>query len=75
MFSGQTGLAIFLVVAGWFDANFSDRRVEHHATMTDGDRVLVWYTQYGNHIGNGFPRMADLAVTGAQIAWTPVLVA
>lgn len=26
----------------------------------------------GIHIGNGFPRMADLAVTGVQIAWTQV---
>jgi len=23
-------------------ANFADRRIEHHATMTDGDSVLIW---------------------------------
>ena len=40
--------------------------------MTDGDRVLVWYTQYGTHVGNGFPRMAGLPVTGAEVAWTQI---
>jgi predicted ester cyclase len=40
--------------------------------MTDGDRVLVWYTQYGTHIGNGYPRMAGLPVTGAEVGWTEV---
>jgi predicted ester cyclase len=40
--------------------------------MTDGDRVLVWYTQYGTHIGNGFPRTAGLPVTGAEVGWTQV---
>ena len=70
--SGQTGPHIFDVVTGWLDSSFSGRRVEHHATMTDGDRVLVWYTQYGTHIGNGFPRMAGLPVTGAEVGWTQV---
>ena len=70
--SGQTGLHIFDVVSGWLDSSFSGRRVEHHATMTDGDRVLVWYNQYGTHIGNGFPRMAGLPVTGAGVGWTQV---
>ena len=40
--------------------------------MTDSDRVLVWYTQYGTHIGNGRPRMAGLPVTGAEVGWTQV---
>lgn len=38
--------------------------------MTGGDRVLVWYTQYGIHIWNGFPRMAGRLVTGADVGWT-----
>jgi hypothetical protein len=68
--SGQTGLHIFDVVTGWLDSSFSGRRVEHRATMTDGDRVLVWYAQYGTHIGNGFPRMAGLcAALRTAPAW------
>lgn len=67
--SGQRGLAIFDVVGAWLDASFADRSVEHHATMFDSDRVMVWYTAHGRHVGNGFPRMAGLRVTGARIAW------
>ena len=70
--SGQTGLHIFDVVAGWIEASFVNRRVEHHATMTEGDRVMVWYTQHGTHVGNGFPRMAGLPIKGAQVALTQV---
>ena len=40
--SGQSGLAIFDVVAGWLEQSFTERRVEHHATMSDDDRVMVW---------------------------------
>src|SRR3954452_16731660 len=60
---------IFDVVGRWLDESFADRRIDHHATMVDGDRVMVWYTQYGRHIGNGFPRMRGHAVTGAQVSW------
>ena len=67
--SGQRGLVIFDVVGRWFDESFADRRIDHHATMFDGDRVMVWYTQYGRHIGNGFPRMRGHAVSGAEVAW------
>lgn len=62
--SGQRGLTIFDVVAAWLDESFADRRVEHHAAMFDGDRVMVWYTAHGRHVGNGFPRMADLLGQG-----------
>jgi lactoylglutathione lyase len=67
--SGRSGLGIFEVVESWLDASFEDRRVEHHATMFEGDRVMVWYTAYGRHIGNAFPRMADCQISGADIAW------
>src|SRR3954454_8107050 len=67
--SGQRGLMIFDVVGRWLDESFADRRIDHHATMVDGDRVMVWYTRYGRHIGNGFPRMRGHAVTGAQVSW------
>ena len=65
--SGQSGLAIFDVVAGWLEQSFTERRVQHHATMSDDDRVMVWFTQHGRHIGNGFPRLRECAV-GAQVA-------
>ncbi len=66
------GVNVFDVVGGWFDSSFSDRRVEHHATMTADDRVLVWFTMYGVHIGNGFPRLVDLDVVGADVLWPQV---
>lgn len=67
--SGQRGLQIFDIVERWLNESFADRTVEHHATMFDIDRVMVWYTAYGRHVGNGFPRMAGLPVTNAVVAW------
>jgi hypothetical protein len=67
--SGRRGLEIFDIVANWLDASFADRRIEHHATAMEGERVLVWYTQHGRHVGNGFPRLAGLRVAGAEVAW------
>lgn len=67
--SGQRGLVIFDVIGRALDESFADRRIDHHATMFDDDRVMIWYTLYGRHIGNGFPRMRDCAVRGAEVAW------
>lgn len=67
--SGQHGLRIFDVVGRWLEESFADRRVEHHATMSDADRVMVWYTAHGRHIGNAFPRLAGCVVTDAQVSW------
>ena len=66
------GVDVFDLVGGWFEASFSDRRIEHHATMNDDDRVLVWFTMYGTHIGNAFPRMLGLEVVGADVVWPQV---
>lgn len=66
------GVSVFDVVGGWFEASFSDRRVEHHATMTDDERVLVWFTMHGVHIGNAFPRMVNLDVAGEDVVWPQV---
>jgi hypothetical protein len=66
------GVSVFDVVGGWFEESFSDRRVEHHATMTDDDRVLVWFTMHGVHIGNAFPRMVNLDVSGEDVVWPQV---
>lgn len=68
--SGRQGLTIFDVVAAWLEESFADRRVERHATMFDSDRVMVWNTVHGRHVGNGLPRMSGLPVTGADIAWS-----
>jgi hypothetical protein len=67
--SGRSGLGIFDVVASWLDTSLADRRVEHHATMFDDERVMVWFTVHGRHVGNGFPRMAGCEVSGAEVAW------
>jgi predicted ester cyclase len=30
--------------------------------------VVIWYTAYGRHIGNGFPRLKGLPINGNRIA-------
>ena len=42
--------------------------------MTDGDRLIIWFTFQGVHVGNGFPRMVDLKVDGAPVVWPEVRV-
>jgi predicted ester cyclase len=66
------GVNVFDIVSGWFAASFSDRSIEHHTTMTDGERLIIWFTFHGVHVGNGFPRMVDLKVDGAAVAWPQV---
>ena len=66
------GVEVFDVVGAWFEQSFSNRRVEHHASLADGDRLVVWFTMHGVHVGNGFPRMVDLAVSGADVVWPQV---
>ena len=68
----EMGVEVFDLVAGWFEASFSDRRIDHHGTLTDGDRVMVWFTMRATHIGNAFPRMAGLDVAGAEAVWPQV---
>lgn len=70
--SGQRGLQIFETVAGWLDESFRDRRAELHAAMGDGDRVMIWFTMHGTHIGNGFPRLAGGPVSNKPITWPQV---
>jgi len=66
------GTDVFDVVGRWFEESFSDRRVDHHLTMADGDRVVVWFTMNGVHVGNAFPRMVDLTVLGETVGWPQV---
>ena len=66
------GVNVFDIVGGWFAAGFSDRSIEHHTTMTDGERLIIWFTFHGVHVGNGLPRMVDLKVDGALVVWPQV---
>jgi predicted ester cyclase len=70
--SGQRGLEIFRTVARWLDETFTEGGVDVHAAMSDGDRVMLWLTLRGRHVGNGFPRLVDLPVTGKEIDWPQV---
>ena len=70
----QRGLEVFDVVTGWIDQSFSDRRGEVHAAMRDGDRIMVWCTLHGTHVGNGLPRLRleDVPVRGLAARWDQV---
>jgi predicted ester cyclase len=70
--SGQRGLGIFQVVRRWLVESFGERRVEIHDAMQDGDRIMVWFTMRGVHIGNGFPRLAGRSVAGKPVTWAQV---
>jgi len=52
--SGRSGLGIFDAVESWLDTSFANGRVEHHATMFEGDRGMIWYTARGRHVATGF---------------------
>ena len=66
------GLAIFDVVSGWFDESFADRSAELHLVTHTDDTVMVWFTVHGRHVGNGFPRLKGLPVSGNRVAWPQV---
>jgi predicted ester cyclase len=70
--SGSTGPAIWSVVAEWSRTSFADVHVEVHEIMTRGDRVMVWFTLNGRHIGDGFPRLRGIPVTGQRVSWPQV---
>ena len=70
--SGMTGLEIFDVVGGWFAESFADRHVEVHAVMQEGDRVMVWLTLTGRHVGNAFPRLKGRPIRGVDVTWPQV---
>jgi lactoylglutathione lyase len=70
--SGQRGVEIFRTVGRWLDETFTERGVDVHAAMSDGDRVMLWLILYGAHIGNSIPRLVDLPATGNKIEWPQV---
>lgn len=70
--SKTSGLAIFDIVRGWLDESFADRSADLHLVTHTDDTVMIWYTAHGRHIGNGFPRLKGLPVTGNQVSWPQV---
>jgi predicted ester cyclase len=70
--SGQQGLHIFTVMAGWFAESFAERSVELHLVTRSDDTMMAWYTVRGGHIGNGFPRLEGVPVKGNDISWPQV---
>jgi predicted ester cyclase len=70
--SGRRGLDIFTVVARWLDESFAERSVQLHLVAHTDDTVMTWYTVRGRHVGNGFPRLEGLPVTGNPITWPQV---
>jgi predicted ester cyclase len=70
--SGRRGPRILDVVLDWLERSFADRRVELHAAMSNGDRVMIWFTMHGTHVGNGFPRLVGRPVRGREVHWSQV---
>jgi predicted ester cyclase len=70
--SGQRGLDIFRTVGRWLDMSLAERSVEVHAAMCDADRVMIWLTLHGTHIGSGFPRLLGQPVSGRTVDWPQV---
>ncbi|SNY88641.1 Predicted ester cyclase [Nocardia amikacinitolerans] len=66
--SGQRGLDIWRTLHGWLTATLADPAFDVHAIMSDGDRLMVWVTMRGRHIGNGFPNLTHLPITGREVA-------
>ena len=55
--SRTRGLVVFDVVGAALDESFADRSAELHLVAQNENRVMVWYTAHGRHIGNAFPRL------------------
>ena len=70
--SKTRGLDIFDIVSRWMDESFADRSADLHLVTHTDDTVVIWYTAHGRHIGNGFPRLKGLPITGNQVAWPQV---
>ncbi|MEA2292332.1 MAG: hypothetical protein QOF17_1366 [Solirubrobacteraceae bacterium] len=68
----KRGLAIFKVVGDWFEESFSERRVDLHLVTYTDDKVVIWYTAHGRHVGAGFPRLKGLPIKGNEVTWPQV---
>ena len=70
--SGQRGLHILTIVAGWLEESFAERTVQLHLVTHNDDTVMIWYTMRGRHIGNGFPRLKGLPIKENRVTWPQV---
>lgn len=70
--SGRTGPEIWDIVAGWAAESFADISVDLNAVMSDGDRIMLWITIRGRHVGSAFPRLRGLPARGNPITWNQV---
>jgi len=71
--SQQRGPEIWRTVGDWLRGTFSDISVDlHSVAQDDDDRVLVWITLHGTHIGSSFPFMGGCPATGNRVAWPQV---
>lgn len=70
--SGRTGWEIWRMVGRWHAESFADLRVEVRSVMAEDDRVMIWTTTTGKHIGNGFPFLAGKPITGREVSWDGV---
>lgn len=70
--SQQTGTEIWNVVLGWLAESFADTTVEVEMAAADGDRVMVWLTLTGTHVGSGFPWLRGRPGSGRRITWRQV---
>lgn len=70
--SETRGLDILDVVRGWLDESVADRSADLHLVTRTDDTVVIWCTARGRHVGNGFPRLKGLPVSGNQVAWPQV---
>jgi predicted ester cyclase len=70
--SGQTGRDIWRTVRAWSEATFADAHYDLTAIVSEGDRVVVWFTTHARHVGNAFPMLAGRPVTHREISWDHV---
>ncbi|MEO5832685.1 MAG: ester cyclase [Nakamurella sp.] len=70
--SRQAGKQIWTVVLNWMKESFGDVSVEVNMSAADGDRVMIWLTVTGTHIGSSFPWMRGRPASGRAVTWRQV---
>ncbi len=69
--SGGIGPQTWDMVWRRIEQSLGERRAELHGWGTlDDNRIAVWVTLHGKHIGSEMPWLADRPASGARIAWT-----
>ncbi|HSP37185.1 MAG TPA: ester cyclase [Frankiaceae bacterium] len=63
------GREVWRQVTCWFEECFADRRCELHAVMAEQDRVMLWMTIRGRHVGSTFPWMGNRPPSNADVTW------